>query len=80
MDGATRDLVVRSLERVFGDRGVDIGALHDGDSLSRALEWDSMDVVDLGLEFKRRHQVKLPEELAAVDSIGRLVALLAPDV
>mgnify|MGYP002631949495 CR=1 FL=1 len=71
-----RDKVLASLERVFGDREVELATLSDEDRLDQLLEWDSMDVVDLGMEFKRRHGVKLPEDLEQVNSIGKLAALL----
>lgn len=72
-----RDKVIASLESLFGDRDVDIAALGDGDRLDELLEWDSMDVVDLGMEFKRRHGVKLPEDLEQIATVGRLVGLLS---
>jgi acyl carrier protein len=72
-----RDKVIASLESLFGDRDVDIAALGDGDRLDELLEWDSMDVVDLGMEFKRRHGVNLPEDLEQIATVGRLVGLLS---
>ncbi|MDG1479114.1 MAG: acyl carrier protein [Myxococcota bacterium] len=72
-----RARVVAALERLFGDRGVDIGALKDDDDLSEHLEWDSMDIVDLGMEFERRLDAKLPEEVDAINTISRLVGFLS---
>jgi len=72
-----RARVVAALERLFGDRGVDIDALKDDDDLSEHLEWDSMDIVDLGMEFERRLEAKLPEEVDAINTISRLVGFLS---
>jgi acyl carrier protein len=71
-----RAQVVEALVRLFGDRDVDIDALADDADLSEHLEWDSMDVVDLGMEFERRLGVALPEEVSAINTISRLVGLL----
>jgi len=71
-----RTHVTTSLKRLFGDRGVEIDALGDDDDLVEALEWDSMDVVDLGMEFERQHDVELPKEAASFDTIRKLVAFL----
>ena len=72
-----RTKVVEALLRLFGDRGVDIGALDDDADLGEQLEWDSMDLVDLGMEFERRLGVKLPEEIGEVNTIARLVGFLS---
>lgn len=66
-----------ALERLFGDRGVVIAELTPEESLTDVLDWDSMDVVDLGLEFRRSLGVTLPEEADAIDTIARLVALVS---
>lgn len=71
-----RERVLDSLERLFADRDVEVRGLDDGQSLSEALDWDSMDIVDLGMEFKRRHGLELPEGLESVDSLALLVKLL----
>ena len=71
-----RAKVVEALTRLFGDRGVDIGTLADDDALQERLEWDSMDIVDLGMEFERRLGVTLPEEVGEINTIARLVSFL----
>lgn len=68
--------VMRSLERLFGDRGVELSELSAAQRLPEVLDWDSMDVVDLGMEFKRRLGVELPEDVEQIDSIAKLVALV----
>ncbi|MCB9741069.1 MAG: acyl carrier protein [Alphaproteobacteria bacterium] len=74
--GQSESEVLRSLERLFGDRGVKLSELAAGQSLAEALDWDSMDVVDLGMEFKRSLGVELPEDVEQIDSIAKLVALV----
>ena len=69
--------VVEALSRLFGDRGVDINTLADDADLSERLEWDSMDIVDLGMEFERRLGVMLPEEAGEINTISRLVGFLS---
>ena len=71
-----RAKVVEALERLFGDRGVNITDLTDEADLSESLEWDSMDIVDLGMEFERRLGVTLPEEVGEINTIARLVGFL----
>ena len=71
-----RSRVVEALDRLFGDRGVDIGGLADDADLGEHLEWDSMDVVDLGMEFERRLGVTIPEEIGEINTISRLVGFL----
>ena len=71
-----RAKVVEALTRLFGDRGVDIRTLADDDALHERLEWDSMDIVDLGMEFERRLGVTLPEEVGEINTIARLVSFL----
>ena len=71
-----RAKVVEALTRLFGDRGVDISVLEDDADLQERLEWDSMDIVDLGMEFERRLGVTLPEEADEINTIARLVGFL----
>ena len=71
-----RAKVVEALTRLFGDRGVDISTLADDDALHERLEWDSMDIVDLGMEFESRLGVTLPEEVGEINTIARLVSFL----
>jgi len=71
-----RAKVVEALTRLFGDRGVDISTLADDEALQERLEWDSMDIVDLGMEFERRLGVTLPEEVGEINTISRLVSFL----
>ncbi|MCB9745668.1 MAG: acyl carrier protein [Alphaproteobacteria bacterium] len=70
------DEVRASLERLFGDRGVDLAEVEPGQRLPELLDWDSMDVVDLGMEFKRRLGVELPEDVEQIDTITKLTALV----
>ena len=72
-----RELVIASLVRLFEDRGVDIAALGDDEDLAARLGWDSMDIVDLGMEFERRHDTPLPREVAEINTITRLCQHLA---
>lgn len=69
-----REHVITSLKRLFGDRGVDIDSLSDDEDLIERLEWDSMDAVDMGMEFERQHDVVLPREAEAFNTIAKLVA------
>ncbi len=72
-----RGQIVAVLERLFSDRGVDIAALSDAVDLSEALEWDSMDVVDLGMELERCLGVSIPEEVERINSIAKLMGCAA---
>lgn len=67
-----RARVLESLNRLFGDRGVPLETLGDDDNLAQRLEWDSMDVVDLSLEFRRRLGAPIPEDLDQINTIARL--------
>lgn len=66
--------MLHALERLFGDRGVDLAALRAEDCLADALDWDSMDVVDLGMELRRHHGVEIPEDIDQIDTIAKLRA------
>lgn len=68
-----RESVVASLKRLFGDRGVNIDALNDETDLIEALDWDSMDAVDLGMEFERAHNVVLPQQAEQFNTISKLL-------
>ena len=72
-----REAVIASLTRLFEDRGVDIAALEDDEDLAERLGWDSMDIVDLGMEFERRHGATLPRVVEEINTIARLCAHLA---
>lgn len=67
-----REAVIASLKRLFGDRGVDIDALRDDEDLPARLGWDSMDVVDLGMELERLHGVRLSQAVDEIRTIARL--------
>ena len=71
-----RAQVITALERLFGDRGVNIADLSDSADLSEQLEWDSMDIVDMSMEFEHRLNTKLPEVVGEINTIARLVAFL----
>ena len=71
-----RERVIEALVRLFTDREVNIAALPDDADLGLHLHWDSMDIVDLGLEFQHRLGVRLPDELTELYTISRLVHLL----
>jgi acyl carrier protein len=70
-----REHVIASLKRLFGDRGVDIDSItDDSEDLIDRLEWDSMDAVDMGLEFERRHDVVLPREARDFNTINKILS------
>jgi acyl carrier protein len=64
------------LGRLFLDRDVDLAALSDDANLGECLQWDSLDRVDLGLEFQHSLGVRLPDDREQVYTIAYLVGLL----
>lgn len=72
-----RSVVLAIFVELFGDReGVDVSTLTDGSDLAKALDLDSMDVVDLAMELETRLDAEIEGKPSEIRTLAALLSAI----